>query len=291
MEVSPHPESRRQARVEGYRPKSPWLAGLLLCLLTLCTVTAAHALELVGKFVQGGMVLGTTMPGAAVILDGRTLPVSPNGNFVFGFGRDATAALLTVTLPDGSAEERRLAVAKREWDIQRVDGVPQNTVTPDPAELARIRREAAAIRALRQTASAEADFIVPMIWPAHGPISGVYGSQRILNGEPRAPHMGVDIAAPAGTPVVAAAGGTVRLAETLFLTGNTILIDHGYGLETSYAHLLRLDVKPGQHVRQGEEIGLVGATGRVTGPHLHWGMEWFDVRLDPQLVVGPMAPQ
>jgi hypothetical protein len=290
MEVSPHPEPRA-ARVEGYGPTRPRLTVLLFCLLMLCMTPTAHALELVGKFVQGGMVLGTTMPGAAVILDGRTLPVSPNGNFVFGFGRDATAALLTVTLPDGSGEERRLAVAKREWDIQRVDGVPQNTVTPDAAELARIKREAAAIRALRQTASAEPDFIVPMIWPAHGPISGVYGSQRILNGEPRAPHMGVDIAAPAGTPVVAAAGGTVRLAETLFLTGNTILIDHGYGLETSYAHLSRLDVKPGQHVRQGEEIGLVGATGRATGPHLHWGMEWFDVRLDPQLVVEPMAPQ
>jgi hypothetical protein len=286
MEASPP----RQGGEDLRTPSKCLLILPLLAALGLMPV-AAHALDLVGKFVAGGLVLGTTTPGATATLDGRTLPVSPEGRFVFGFGRDATAALLRVTLPDGSDEERRLAVAKREWDIQRVDGVPQNTVTPDPAELARIKREAAAIRALRQTASAEADFITPMIWPAHGPISGVYGSQRILNGEPRAPHMGVDIAAPAGTPVVAAAGGTVRLAETLFLTGNTILIDHGYGLETSYAHLSRLDVKPGQHVRQGEEIGLVGATGRVTGPHLHWGMEWFDVRLDPQLVVGPMAPQ
>jgi murein DD-endopeptidase MepM/ murein hydrolase activator NlpD len=169
--------------------------------------------------------------------------------------------------------------------------VPQNTVTPDPAELARIRREADEVRALRKTAGAGPDFIVPMIWPAHGPISGVYGSQRILNGEPRAPHMGVDIAAPMGAPVVAAAGGVIRLAETLFLTGNTVLIDHGYGLETSYAHLSRLEVAPGQRVRQGEEIGRVGATGRATGPHLHWGMEWFEVRLDPQLVVAPMPPE
>ena len=291
MEISPHPERSAQREVEGYGPERRRLTGLLFCFLTLCTASAAHALDLAGKFIQGGMVLGTTMPGAAVTLDGRALPVSPDGNFIFGFGRDATASLLAVTLPDGTSEERSLAVTTRDYDIQRVDGVPQNTVTPDPAELERITREAAEIRALRKTASAEPGFIAKMIWPAIGPISGVYGSQRILNGAPRAPHMGVDIAAPAGTPIVAAAGGVVRFAAELFLTGNTILIDHGYGLETSYAHLSRLDVKPGQRVRQGERIGLVGATGRVTGPHLHWGMEWFEVRLDPQLVVGPMPVQ
>ncbi len=252
---------------------------------------AAHAVELAGKLVQGGMVLGTTVPGATVALDGRAVPVSPEGRFVFGFGRDASEAVLALTLPDGTREVRRLAIEERSYDIQRVDGVPQNTVTPDPQELARIKREADAVRTLRAVASTENFFSQPMIWPATGPISGVYGSQRILNGEPRAPHMGVDIAAPAGSPIVAAASGVVRMAEMLFLTGNTILIDHGYGLETSYAHLSRLDVKPGQRVRQGEQIGLLGATGRVTGPHLHWGMEWFEVRLDPQLVVGPMPPQ
>jgi len=261
-------------------------------LLALCLVPAiAHAVELDGKFVQGGMVLGTTVPGATVVLDGRAVPVSPEGRFVFGFGRDATEAMLTLVLPDGSREERRLAIEKRSYDIQRVDGVPQNTVTPNPEELARIKREADAVRALRAVASAEPFFGERMVWPAMGPISGVYGSQRILNGEPRAAHLGVDVAAPAGSPIVAAADGVVRMAEMLFLTGNTILIDHGYGLETSYAHLSRLDVKPGQRVRQGEQIGLLGATGRVTGPHLHWGMEWFEVRLDPQLVVGPMPPQ
>jgi murein DD-endopeptidase MepM/ murein hydrolase activator NlpD len=264
----------------------------VLLLLALCLAPiAAHAVELAGRFIQGGVVLGTTAPGSAVTLDGRTVPVSPEGRFIFGFGRDATEALLTVTVADGTHEERRLTIEKRVYDIQRVDGVPQNTVTPDPDELARIKREADAVRALRAVASAVNFFTETMIWPATGPISGIYGSQRILNGEPRAPHMGVDIAAPAGSPIVAAADGVVRMAETLFLTGNTILIDHGYGLETSYAHLSRLDVKPGQRVRQGEQIGLLGATGRVTGPHLHWGMEWFEVRLDPQLVVGPMPAQ
>ena len=260
-----------------------------LLLLALCLVpVTASALDLAGKFVQGGLVLGTTVPGATVTLDERAVPVTPDGRFVFGFGRDMTVSILIVTLPDGEREERRLDIGQREYDIQRVDGVPQNTVTPDPAELARIKREASDIRALREIAGTDTDFATPMIWPARGPISGVYGSQRILNGEPRAPHMGVDIAAPAGSPIVAAGGGVVRFAAELFLTGNTILIDHGYGLETSYAHLSRIDVKPGQRLRQGEQIGLVGATGRVTGPHLHWGMEWFQLRLDPQLVVGPM---
>jgi hypothetical protein len=261
--------------------------GLLLLALCLAPATA-HALDFAGKFVQGGLVLGAAVPGATAMLDGRVVPVAPDGHFVFGFGRDATAADLILMLPDGTREERRLVIEKREYDIQRVDGVPQNTVTPDPAELARIKREAAEIRALRDVAGTGRDFVAPMIWPAHGPISGIYGSQRILNGEPRAPHMGVGIAAPAGAPVVAAGGGVVRFAGALFLTGNTILIDHGYGLETSYAHLSRIDVTPGQHLRQGEQIGLVGATGRVTGPHLHWGMEWFEIRIDPQLVVGPM---
>jgi murein DD-endopeptidase MepM/ murein hydrolase activator NlpD len=266
------------------------LSALVVFAFWLAPITA-HAVELTGQFTQGGLVLGTTVPGATVTLDGRTVPVSPEGRFVFGLGRDATEAVLTLTLPDGKREENRLTIEKRVYDIQRVDGVPQNTVTPDPDELARIKREAAAVRALRAVASAENFFTQPMIWPATGPISGVFGSQRILNGEPRAPHMGVDVAAPAGSPIVAAADGVVRMAETLFLTGNTILIDHGYGLETSYAHLSRLDVKPGQRIRQGEQIGLLGATGRVTGPHLHWGIEWFEVRLDPQLVVGPMPAQ
>jgi murein DD-endopeptidase MepM/ murein hydrolase activator NlpD len=255
------------------------LSALLLLALCLAPI-AARAVELAGKLIQGGLVLGTTTSNATVTLDGRAVPVSPEGRFVFGFGRDATEAVLTLTLPDGTREENRLTIEKRSYDIQRVDGVPQNTVTPDPDELARIRREAEAVRALRAVASAENFFSQPMIWPATGPISGVYGSQRILNGEPRAPHMGVDIAAPAGSPIVAAADGVVRMAETLFLTGNTILIDHGYGLETSYAHLSRLDVKPGQRVRQGEQIGLVGATGRVTGPHLHWAVKTNDLYVD-----------
>ncbi len=186
---------------------------------------------------------GTTIPGATLTLDGHPLLVSPDGNFLFGFGREAPeASVLVLHLPDGTSEERHLAIEKRTYDIRRVDGLPQQTVTPDPKQLERIKREAENIRALRDVPSTGNDAFGKLIWPAVGPISGVYGSQSILNGEPRAPHMGVDVAAPPGTPVVAALGGIVRLATELFLTGNTIMIDHGYGLTTTYAHLSRMDV-------------------------------------------------
>jgi hypothetical protein len=264
---------------------------LALCLSAVGSLQAAM-LDMTGSFEQGGLVRGTAIPGATLTLDGHPVLVSPDGNFLFGFGREAPeASVLVVQWPDGSSEERHLTIAKRTYDIRHVDGLPQETVTPDPKQLERIRREADDIRALRAVPSTDNDAFGPLIWPAVGPISGVYGSQSILNGEPRAPHMGVDVAAPPGTPVVATLGGTVRLATELFLTGNTVMIDHGYGLTTTYAHLSRMDVTAGQAVRQGELIGAIGATGRVTGPHLHWGMEWFGLRLDPQLAVGPMPVQ
>jgi murein DD-endopeptidase MepM/ murein hydrolase activator NlpD len=259
------------------------VATLALLALFLAQPANAESPVLTGDFVQGGLVHGVTAPGTNVTLDGRAVPVSPTGGFVIGFGRDATPEAHLVV----GGEERVLAIARREWSVRRVDGLPQETVTPDPEQLRRIAGEAAEIRALRQAPSGEAFFAQAMIWPASGPISGVFGSQSILNGTPRAPHMGLDIAAPAGAPIVAPAGGIVRLAKMLFLTGNTVLLDHGYGLFTSYAHLSRIDVAPGQRIVQGETIGAVGATGRVTGPHLHWGMEWFEIRLDPALVVPP----
>ncbi len=250
----------------------------------------ADALTLDGAIEQGGLVRAKTAPGAAVTLDGRAVRVAPDGAFIFGFGRDAPAAAsLDIVLPDGTRLHRDLAVAQRHYDIQRIDGLPQNQVTPDPLTLARIKREAALIGAARAADSNLGFFEQGFVWPAEGPISGVYGSQRILDGEPRAPHMGLDIAAPRDTPVLAAAAGTVTLAERdLFFTGGTVIIDHGYGLATTYQHLDRVDVAAGQHVAAGAPIGLVGATGRVTGPHLHWALNWYEVRLDPALAIGPM---
>jgi murein DD-endopeptidase MepM/ murein hydrolase activator NlpD len=250
----------------------------------------AGTLTLEGAVEQGGLVRGKTDPGAQVMLDGRAVRVASDGSFIFGFGRDAPDhATLNVIFADGSRDHRDLTVEARHYDVQRINGLPEQQVSPDAVTLERIKREGAVIAHARAADTDLAFFEAPLRWPVTGPISGVYGSQRILNGEPRAPHMGVDIAAPRGTPIVAAAAGTVTLAERdLFYTGGTVIIDHGYGLATTYQHMDRVDVTVGQHVDAGQPIGVVGATGRVTGPHLHWSLNWYDVRLDPQLVAGPM---
>jgi murein DD-endopeptidase MepM/ murein hydrolase activator NlpD len=182
-----------------------------------------------------------------------------------------------------------LQIATRQYEIQKVEGLPQNLVTPSAEEEARIAREQAEVTQARTLDLDEPLFESKFIWPALGPISGVYGSQRILNGTPRAPHYGVDVAAPEGSPVVSPADGLVTFAKPdLLLTGGTLIIDHGHGLSSTFLHLSRIDVKVGQRLHQGDLVGAVGATGRATGPHLHWGMNWFDVRVDPALVVGPM---
>ena len=262
---------------------------LVSAFVALSTPCWAGTLELDGAIEQGALVHGKTEPGAAVTLDGRQLRLAPDGAFIFGFGRDAPAeAKLDVAFTDGTREHRDLAVAARHYDIQRIDGLPPQQVTPDPETLERIKREGAVIAQARAVDSDLAFFEQSFLWPAQGPISGVYGSQRILNGEPRAPHMGLDIAAAKGAPIVATAGGTVTLAEhDLFFTGGTVIIDHGYGLATTYQHMDTVAVSVGQRVAAGEQIGTVGATGRVTGPHLHLGLTWYEVRLDPALLLPP----
>ncbi len=251
---------------------------------------AAGSLELAGPATQGGLLMGVTEPQAAVSLDGRAVEVAADGRFVLGFGRDAKPeALLVVRHPDGRREERVLAIAQRSYEIQHIEGLPQAMVAPPPEALQRIKAEQALVDAARARDIHEPMFKSGFIWPAMGPISGVYGSQRILNGEPRAPHFGVDIAAPVGSPVAAPADGVVTLAEPdLYLTGGTLIIDHGLSLSSTFLHLSAIEVKVGERVRQGAEVGRVGATGRATGPHLHWGMNWGDARLDPALLVPPM---
>ena len=245
--------------------------------------TPAHAVELSGNLAQGGLVTGRTTPGATVTLDDRALLVGEDGLFVFGFGRDqGPSAALTIVKPDGTTERQTLSIEQRKFNIQRIDGMEQAKVTPNPADLARIKAEQEQVNATRKQPTPAADFLTPFIWPAKGPISGVYGSQRILNGEPRAPHYGLDIAAPEGSPVVAPAPGVVRLvASDFFLTGGTVIIDHGFGVQSAFLHMIAVKTKVGTRVQQGELIGHVGQTGRATGPHLHWGMTWLDVRLDP----------
>jgi murein DD-endopeptidase MepM/ murein hydrolase activator NlpD len=257
----------------------------VLALALLLAAGPAAGFELQGSLTQGGMAVGRAAPGASVTLDGKPVRVSPEGLFVLGFGRDHKAAATLVV--DG--ERRELAIDPRAYDVQRVDGLPQPTVTPDEVQLARIRAEAARVREARRIDSPLTAFAQSFVWPAEGRISGVFGSQRILNGEPRQPHLGVDVAAPTGAPVRAPAAGRVSFAEPdLFLTGGTVLLDHGHGLSSVFAHLSRLDVKPGDEVGQGDLLGAVGGTGRATAPHLHWGMSWFEERLDPALLVPPM---
>ncbi|MDG4596162.1 MAG: M23 family metallopeptidase [Candidatus Contendobacter sp.] len=243
-----------------------------------------------GSLVQGGLITGRTLPGTRLELDGQPVPVGPEGAFVFGFGRDAPPqARLTVILPNGAREERRLSIAQRQYDIQRLDGLPPEKVTPPPELLERIRRENALVDDARRRDIPQAWFLGGFAWPVIGRITGVYGSQRILNGEPRQPHYGVDIAAPIGTPVRAPADGIVTLAQPdLYYTGATVIIDHGYRLSSTLMHLDRIDVQVGQRVRKGDMVATVGRSGRVTGPHLDWRMNWREARIDPALLVPPM---
>jgi murein DD-endopeptidase MepM/ murein hydrolase activator NlpD len=225
-----------------------------------------------------------------VLFEGREVRVGGDGVFLLGFGREAVPQMFVeVTLPDGALERRDLVIAQREYDIQHIDGLPEQMVTPDESLLARIATEREMILAAWAHDTPSRDFLGGFVWPVIGPISGVYGSQRILNGEPRQPHFGVDMAAPEGTPVAAPAGGIVRLAEpNLYFTGGTIIVDHGHGLSSTLMHLASVSVTVGQRVEQGDIVGTVGATGRATGPHLDWRMNLYEARIDPQLLVPPM---
>ncbi len=260
---------------------------LVLLLLAAAPGVAWAQLVLEGAAEQGGLLLGRVAPGSEVRLDERPVRVAEDGAFVLGFDRDAAAeAALEVRHANGIREQRTLTVAPRDWEVQRIDGLPSKQVAPDDDALRRIRAEAALIRAARKRDSAEALFASGFLRPVEGRISGVFGSQRILNGQPRSPHSGTDYAAPAGTPVKATADGVVSLAHAdMFFTGKTVMIDHGHGLASVYAHLSEVAVVEGARGRRGEVIGAVGATGRATGPHLHFGISWHDVRLDPETVL------
>ncbi len=233
------------------------------------------------------MVLGNTDPAAIVEYAGRTLRVTPYGSFVFGVGRDASGEVVVrIKQPATGWIERRIQIIPRDWPIEAVNGVPPATVNPPKAIAERIAREQAAVAATRSRDGQELGFAQTFIRPVEGRISGRFGRARSYNGQPGAPHSGMDIAAASGTPVKAPASGIVIFAAPdLYLTGGTLVIDHGHGISSTFLHLSRIDVKVGDTVNQGDVMAAVGSTGRATGPHLHWGMNWFDVRLDPQLVL------
>jgi murein DD-endopeptidase MepM/ murein hydrolase activator NlpD len=264
-------------------------AALLAWPSLLAARTARAAVTWRGEPAQGALLIGQAEAGTRLALDGRAVRVGPDGAFVLGFGRDASPeAMLEIARKGGRTETVRIAVAPREWQVQRLEGLPGAMVTPPPEARDRIARERAAMAALRKVDSGEALFAGGFDWPARGRISGVYGSQRVLNGEARAPHLGLDIAAPVGTPVLAAAPGRVLLAAEFYLLGKVVVLDHGHGVQSLYAHLSRLDVGEGMAVARRETVGAIGATGRVTGAHLHLGLNWFATAVDPQPLLPPI---
>ena len=257
-------------------------AGALVALM-LSTAALAALPDLPASVSQGGLVIGHVAPGTPVTVAGKPVHVGDDGLFVFGAGRDEQGPIV-VSL---GHTRRSVAVTPRDWPIERVDGVPPKTVNPPPEIAARIQREQAEVVAARDRDDAREDFAHGFTWPVTGRISGRFGNQRIYNGDPKAPHSGMDIAVPEGTPVKAPADGVITFAKPdLYLTGGTVLLDHGFGLSSNFLHLSRIDVKVGQHVRQGQVIGAAGKTGRATGPHVHWGFNWFGTRLDPLLLPG-----
>lgn len=261
--------------------------ALCFCAVLFTSGVLAENLPLSGRMEQGGIVMGTAPQGATVSLDGRTLALSKSGRFVFGLDRDAKpTATLTIRYPDDTVSVEVLSIAKRSWKIERVDGLPKNTVTPDPETVKRIRSEGGMIVAARNRTEPLPFYETGFLLPADGRISGVFGSRRILNGQPRSPHSGLDIAGPTGTPIRATADGVVSLAhDGMVLTGKTIMIDHGFGLDSVYIHMSEIHVEKGQTVRQGDVIGAIGMTGRTNGPHLHFGISWYGAKLDPQTVL------
>jgi murein DD-endopeptidase MepM/ murein hydrolase activator NlpD len=238
-----------------------------------------------GPIEQGALVEGRTAPGARLTLDGRQIPVAADGSFIIGIDRDAGP---TLTLVRDGTTSRTWPVPRRAWPVQHVDIARQ----PDGATDDFLRRrepELARINAARARGSDSQGWRQVFAWPARGRISGRFGSQRIYRGAPGGYHSGVDVAPGAGAPVRAPADGLVVLAAPGFsLEGNLVILDHGMGLSSAFLHLSRIDVTEGQRVAQGELIGAVGATGRATGPHLHWSLTWNGARLDPQRVAGPM---
>ena len=239
-----------------------------------------------GPWVQGAMVTGKAEPGETIIFSGRELRVAGDGKFVFGLGRDAGPTVeVTVSSADGAKELFSFEVSQREYQIQRIEGIKKKHVSPPDSVLARIKAEAAAVRAARTVDDPRVDFLSNYIWPVKGRVTGVYGSQRFYNGVPKSPHYGIDIAAPADTPVLAPAAGVVTFAnEDLYYSGGTLIVDHGHGISSTFIHLNKIEVAVGDEVKQGQFIARVGSTGRSTGPHLDWRMNWFGVRIDPQLL-------
>ena len=272
------------------------LAAALLA-AAICTAAAARVapvqpeqIRLMGTPIQGGLLKGQAPAGtAALSLDGKPVPRGADGNFLIAFDRDAApGAVLEAVLADSRVIRQPLTIAPRRWRVERVN-VARRPGGPTEAYLRLRETELARIAAARAVQGASEGWRQRFIWPARGRISGVFGSQRIYRGVPGSFHSGVDVAPGAGVEVVAPADGVVVLAgpPAFSLEGNLVILDHGMGLNSAFLHLATTAVREGERVRQGQRIGTVGATGRATGPHLHWSMKWQEARIDPAMVAGP----
>ena len=260
---------------------------ILISLFFLLITTSSFAVTFDGKFIQGSFILGKTEPASEVFIDKKKVKVTSDGFFVFGLGRDRKYDVVITLNKDGNKQKIVKKVQKRKYNIQRIDGLEEKKVTPPEEVYERIKKENKLINEARAIESDLIFFIKKFIIPVENAIiSGVYGSQRILNGKPKWPHYGLDFAADEGTKIKAMLDGTVTLAESdLFYTGGTLIFDHGHGISTLYMHMKKILVKKGQKVKQGDVIGTVGATGRATGAHLHLSPNWFQTRLDPATVL------
>ena len=246
----------------------------------------ANALDFYGSFTQGGMIKGQTNPKSKLFINGKNIKISKEGYFVFGIPRDASQKLKVKIQSINKIQEFEKTVIERKFKIQKINGLPKRKVTPNAEDMIRIRGEGKLISLAKNKNSNLIDFFSEFKRPIKGITTGVYGSQRILNGKPRRPHFGIDIAAPKGTVIKNSNTGEVLLAEkNLFFTGGTIIIDHGHGVITIYSHLDEIFVKKGEFVKRGEKIATVGSTGRSTGPHLDFRIYCNNVPVDPDLIL------
>ena len=260
---------------------------ILISLVLLLITTPSFAVIFDGKFIQGSFILGKTEPGSEVFIDKKRVKVTSDGFFVFGLSRDRKYDVVITLSKDGNKQKIVKKVQKRQYNIQRIDGLEEKKVTPPEEVYERIKKENKWIGEVRAIDSNLTFFTKKFIIPVENAIiSGVYGSQRILNGKPKWPHYGLDFAADEGTKIKAMLDGTVTLAKPdLFYTGGTLIFDHGHGISTLYMHMKKILPKKGQKVKQGDVIGTVGSTGRVTGAHLDVRLNWFQTRLDPATVL------
>ncbi len=239
-----------------------------------------------GDFVQGGLVKGKINKDINIKFKEKILRKTSDGSFVIGFGRDHPRQAYLYFFLKQNWVSKKLNIKQRKYKTQIINGLEKKMVTPPKSFWDRIKKENRVIKEVRSLDS-NVDFIFQKFdWPTKGIISGVFGSQRILNGKPKRPHYGIDIAAPKGTDIFSPTEAIVRMAEKdLFYTGGTVMLDHGHGVTSVYSHLSSINVNVGDKVNKDQKIGEVGSTGRSTGPHLDWRINWFSERLDPALLI------